>query len=334
MNRHLSPRTSWLVLFLAAVLAVVGVDRAASAGSSGGSLGALASAITWVAGAGAIDHITGPSDQDLSLQAGTGRNLILADNGGTTQATVSTSGLNPTTLNGTIGLTGTLTGSSSGQVRLTNGLTFFEDFTNEVLDLNVFTVASDAGGTVFAIAVASPGTIAGICDTTTNDKQEIASEIIYSTSLVTYFETRCKVSAITTACVNIGLSDAKAEAAQTVAWTVGASDVLTTNTDDGVGFVFDTGADTDGFFGVVSASTDDKEGAGATAPVADTYIKLAFSIDASRLVTFYVNDVAYGSVSTALDASTLLCPYVAVQSRSNAARTFTIDYIYVWQKRT
>lgn len=215
----------------------------------------------------------------------------------------------------------------------TNGVTWFDDFNAEVFDTNQYTVNSDAGGAPFAISEVIGGALVGAPDNETADKEEFAGPIIYSTSKVTVFECRIKTDDISTNAFNIGLSDAKNEAATTIAWTVGGSDAVTTTTDDGVGFAFDTRADTDGWFGVVSAATDDKEGAGGTAPVNDTYQTLRFEIDSSRLVRFYINGAAYGSASTALDASTLLCLYIAAQSTTTTTRTWTVDYVYIWQDR-
>lgn len=277
----------------------------------------------------------GPStSQQHTLPAVTSDTITLI---GATQTltgkTLTAPAISAPTISGAASLTGTLTGSSNGRIEPLNGITFFEDWTSEVLNLDDWSVASDAGGTPFAISVARYGTIAAAPDNETGDKEEIASEIVWTTSAVTVYQTRVKVDDIATVAFNCGLSDAKTEAATTIAWTVGASNALTTTSDDGVGFVYDTRADTDGFFGVVSAATDDKEGAGATAPVNDTWITLRFEIDASRLVTFYINGTQYGSQSTALDASTLLCPYFAVQSTTTTTRTLTVDYVFVWQAR-
>lgn len=88
MNRSLSPRTSWLALFLAAVVAVVGGGIAVEAGSSGGYPGVLSGALSWTTGLGAITHITGPSDQTFTIAPGASQNIIVKDQNANNAITV------------------------------------------------------------------------------------------------------------------------------------------------------------------------------------------------------------------------------------------------------
>jgi hypothetical protein len=216
----------------------------------------------------------------------------------------------------------------------TNGIEWFDDFMAEVFDPNEYTTNEDAGGTPFAITEAAGGTLVGSADNETNDKEEFAGAIAWTTSKVTVFECRVKTDDITTNAFNIGLNDAKNQAATTIAWTIGGGNALTTNSADGVGFVFDTRADTDGWWGIISGTSDEKQGSGATAPTNNTYQTLRFEIDASRKVSFFINGVAYGAQTTAaLDASTALCLYIGNQSTTTATRTWTVDYVYIWQDR-
>lgn len=55
-------------------------------------LSALNRAISWGAGLGAITHITGPSDQTLTIAPGASQSIALKDNGGTTRLTITTTG--------------------------------------------------------------------------------------------------------------------------------------------------------------------------------------------------------------------------------------------------
>jgi hypothetical protein len=93
MTRPVSPRTSWLALFLAALMAVVGVHVGVEAGSSGGYPGVLSGALSWAAGLGSsLVHITGPSDQPFVVQPGASQEMRLRSQGGVTKVTVSGTG--------------------------------------------------------------------------------------------------------------------------------------------------------------------------------------------------------------------------------------------------
>jgi len=220
----------------------------------------------------------------------------------------------------------------------TNGVTWFDDFQDEVWDTNEYTTNTDADPTLVVAIVEGAAGVGGYlsmaADDVANDKQEFAGALSYNSSKVTVFECRIAIAAdVTTTRLNVGLSDAKNEAAQTIAFTISGTTV-TENATDGAVFLYDTDADTDGWFGCIAGTTDEDEGGGATAPTAGVYQTLRIEINASRAVSFYIDGTQYGSTTTAvLDASKSLGFYLATQSTTTVARTVNLDYVYIWQDR-
>lgn len=146
-------------------------------------------------------------------------------------------------------------------------------------------------------------------------------------------EARLKLSAITTVALFVGFTD-------TISSTVELPIFLTTTAIDsdatnacGVGF--DTDGTTKQFFhGGVKADTDTTPAYAGSAPVADTYVVIRVEVSAAGSVQGFINGKAIGlPVANAVTVSTALTPCIAVSSRAAAARTLTIDYVWVQQNR-
>jgi len=145
-------------------------------------------------------------------------------------------------------------------------------------------------------------------------------------------EARLKVDAITVVYVGVGFTD-------TISTTVelpifmNAAD-LDSDAANAFGVIFDTDATTDKWtVGGVATDTDVIPVVSSLAPTAATYTTVRVEITAAGVVTGYIDGVSIGSVAAGVTVTTALTPFVAVSSRSAAARILTIDYIKVEQNR-
>jgi hypothetical protein len=77
--------------------------------------GTLYGTVLWSANNGAIDHLVGPSDQPFVLRAGAGQEFRIKDNAGTVRLTGTSLGF---TVNGTLSVTGVISGNGSGLTNL------------------------------------------------------------------------------------------------------------------------------------------------------------------------------------------------------------------------
>lgn len=231
---------------------------------------------------------------------------------------------------------------SSGNQRFAGVPTprLFDDFLGDVIaDQFGVRKGSDAACADFAIAVAVNGTLAattgaGAGASMAVNGVQLEHELNWKPNQGNLmFEARVKMSAITTVALFVGLTDQKASLEMPA--TLGSSDALTTNFTDGVGFLFDTSADTDNIWLVgVAADTDATKQDTSLAFVADTYRTLRIEIDTSGNATFFVDGVQRGTImASATTATVALTPVIAGFSRAAASRVFTADYILVQADR-
>lgn len=215
-----------------------------------------------------------------------------------------------------------------------------DDFLGDTLDANLWSSVADTGCTAAAIVVQRGGGIDLITDATDEDRVDFAGEIIWRPANGLIFETRLKVSDITNVAINAGFSDAKSEAAQTIAANL-ATTTFTTTASNAALWLFDTDATTDTWRGIgVKADTDSTAVNSSIAPVNDTYQRFRIEIDASGNAVFKVLDDSnpysaaplYQAYSAnAVTTTTLLTPYIAVQNKSASAHTLTVDYVFCAQ---
>jgi len=145
------------------------------------------------------------------------------------------------------------------------------------------------------------------------------------------FETRLKISAITTVQAFWGLTD-QISALEMPASLSGTT--YTTTATDAVGFLFDTGATTKTIRLVgVANDTDATHLDTSDAWAADTYAIWRIQVDSSGNATFFKDGVILGKVSSALTASVALTPVWCARSLTTSSRTLTIDYAHVSMAR-
>lgn len=143
------------------------------------------------------------------------------------------------------------------------------------------------------------------------------------------FQTRLKMSAITTCTAFMGFTDLSASLEQSILFATGTT--FTTNATDACGFLFDTTATSKkwwltGVANDVDATMQDS----GVAPTADQYQTFRIEVSTTGTATFFINGVAVGTPLTgALTAATDLTPTIYVSKLSVAASmTMEIDYIH------
>ncbi len=167
---------------------------------------------------------------------------------------------------------------------------------------------------------------------TVNGSQAIA-DIGYTLSAgPLVLEAMVKISAITNVYGYFGVTDQKAGLEAPIE-SAGSGDTITTTATDAVGFMFDTRMTTDNIWLVgVNNNVDETPQNSALAFVANTYDVLRIEIAANGDANFYINGTHVGSaMTTACRTSVALYPTLAVSETALAARTMTVDYLYVRQ---
>lgn len=146
------------------------------------------------------------------------------------------------------------------------------------------------------------------------------------------FETKVKISAITTIALYCGFTDQVASLIMPMTLSAG---VLTTTASNAVGFLFDTAA-TAATYKICGVATD----VDATiqdigvAPTAATFDTLRIEVNSGGAATFFRNSVQVGSQMTgAVTASVALTPVIACFTRAAGSATVDVDYILCQQTR-
>ena len=149
------------------------------------------------------------------------------------------------------------------------------------------------------------------------------------------FETRLKLSAITTCYAFLGFTD-QVSALEAPILSAGSANTITTNATDAVGIFFDTNMDDDNWWlAGVANDVDATHQDTGFAPVADTYETFRIEVNSSGVAVFYRNGLQVGTaMSGALTAATDLSPTIIVSKLSVAASmTMDIDYVHVSMER-
>jgi hypothetical protein len=150
------------------------------------------------------------------------------------------------------------------------------------------------------------------------------------------FEARITpVSSVASVCYFVGLTDTLATTTLELPATL-ATTTITYVADNAVGWLYDTAATTDVFYGVGVKATSGVAFASAVvgaAPVADTAMVLRIEVSSTGTASFYQDGVLMGTMANAVTATTQLTPIVAAMARTTAAKTLDVDYIYCQQNR-
>lgn len=201
-------------------------------------------------------------------------------------------------------------------------------------------VAENSG--TAAIIVGQEGGAAVITTgTTSGNRAHLSAGLNWKASEGTLkFRARVKkITEITLCAMFIGLTDT---VAQENPIEIGASDAVTSNATDAVGFIFDTDAATDKWF-VAGVKADVDTGLTAVklngttqdAPVADEWQDFGIDVNPDGDAVFYFGRDVSGKgglkevarVANCVTPGTLLTPHVGIETRTTAARSAYVDYI-------
>lgn len=221
-------------------------------------------------------------------------------------------------------------------------ISYFEDFLGDVVPDQINALEGTDSATSDA-AILSGG-LGGVLRLTTGDAGTgIAADMEQITWSLQYqasngglsFQTRIKLSAITTCYVFVGFTDLAASLEAPIE-SANSANTLTSNATDAVGFMFDTRMTDDKWWLVgVKTDVDATHQNTGFAPVADDYETLRVDVGSDGSAVFFRNGVQVGTkmvdaIATAPD----LTPTICVSKTSVAASmTAEVDYVHVSMNR-
>lgn len=196
--------------------------------------------------------------------------------------------------------------------------TFFEDF--DYYAAGDWTVTETQAGATQALADGDGGLLLLTNSAADNDLvslQKVGESFRFASGKKLFFEARFKVSDATQSDVVIGLQ---------------ITDATPLDVTDGVFFIKDDGSTS------FALRVEKNNTATATTSVAtladDTFITLGFYYDGASAIEYSVNGVVKGtSVTTNLPDDEDMTVTFAIQNGEAAAKTMTVDYIFVAKER-
>lgn len=220
-------------------------------------------------------------------------------------------------------------------------VTLFDDFLGDVI-ADQWSAAE--GNDAQAVIATKQAGVNGLIRMTTGDTAVIAESMQSLTHALDWsaangnlvMEARIKpISAVTTVSYFIGFTDTLATTTLEEPATL-ATATITYVADNAVGFLYDTAATTDVFYGVGVKATTGIAFANAVvcaAPVADTYMTLRVEVSSAGTASFYQDGVLKGTLANAVTAATPLTPIVSVMARTTSSRSLDVDYVFVQMDR-
>lgn len=150
------------------------------------------------------------------------------------------------------------------------------------------------------------------------------------------FETKLRLSAITTCYAFLGFTDTVAVALEAPIESAASGNTLTSNASDAVGFMFDTRMTNDTWWLVgVKSNTDAVAQNTGIAPVATEWVTLRVEVNPLGNALFFINGKVVGTQM--LNAVTPATPLTAVMTVSKtsvaASMTMDLDYVYAAMNR-
>ena len=205
-----------------------------------------------------------------------------------------------------------------GQPAATIFHTYFEDF--DYYTAGDWTVTETDAGATQALTDGDGGLLLITNTAADNDLvslQKKGESFRFESGKALFFEARFKVSDATQADVVIGLQ---------------ITDTTPLDVSDGVFFIKADGAATVNF--LVEKNNTATTASSIATMANDTYIRLGFYYDGSSAVQYFVNGTYTGSsVTTNLPDDEDMTITIAIQNGEAAAKTMTVDYVYVAKER-
>ena len=205
-----------------------------------------------------------------------------------------------------------------GQPAATIFHTYFEDF--DYYAAGDWTVTETDAGATQALTDGDGGLLLITNTAADNDLvslQKKGESFRFESGKALFFEARFKVSDATQSDVVIGLQ---------------ITDTTPLDVSDGVFFIKADGAATVNF--LVEKNNTATTASSIATMANDTYIRLGFYYDGSSAVQYFVNGTYTGSsVTTNLPDDEDMTVTIAIQNGEAAAKTMTVDYVYVAKER-
>ena len=205
-----------------------------------------------------------------------------------------------------------------GQPAATIFHTYFEDF--DYYTAGDWTVTETDSGATQALTDGDGGLLLITNTAADNDLvslQKKGESFRFESGKALFFEARFKVSDATQSDVVIGLQ---------------ITDTTPLDVTDGVFFIKADGAATVNF--LVEKNNTATTASSIATMANDTYIRLGFYYDGSSAVQYFVNGTYTGSsVTTNLPDDEDMTVTIAIQNGEAAAKTMTVDYVYVAKER-
>lgn len=212
---------------------------------------------------------------------------------------------------------------------------FFDDFTDDAINTNNWSVTDMTGGTNFAINVQVNGVLRGIAHTSADQGVILLGELNWQADdggpLI--FECRMKPEANTGALYYMGFSDAKTQE-QAMDYNGGS---LTTAATDAVGFYY-AGSESSPTWrcGGVKNGTDSTQTAASSNfnPATGTWQTFRIVLDENGDGSFYIDgNIIVEGVEDCVTVDTSLLQTVGVWMDATSVPQMDIDYIYVSKGR-
>lgn len=218
-----------------------------------------------------------------------------------------------------------------------DNVAWFDDFNGDVLD----SIWTGAAGSDAPAAVAITEAFCGKVRITTGDSNaslaadgsQLCSFLNWRTTNGLVFETRLQVSAITNVQLFVGMTDQRSSIEMPATLSVVT---YTTVATDAVGFLFDTAAtvDTIRLVGVANDVDATHQDTGV-AFVAATDMILRIEVDNLQNATFYINNVAVGTVmALAIRGTVSLTPVFCIRAAGDTTpKNLDVDYVGISMPR-
>lgn len=210
---------------------------------------------------------------------------------------------------------------------------FYDDFLGDLLDDSW---SGAAGNDDLAVAPTISAAVGGNVRLTTGDTTTVSESASSLTHGLNWkasngglvFEARIiPVSSVADVAYFVGLTDVLATTTLEVPMTLSGT-TFTTNASNAVGFVYDTAATTDVWYGKgVKADTDSTTVTTTSAPVAATAQVLRIEVTSSGDAYFFIDGAPVGVSEDAVTATTALTPVVCAMARTTTSKSLDVDYI-------
>jgi len=211
-----------------------------------------------------------------------------------------------------------------------------DDFTGDTINLDPWAVGETGAGTQFAIPSTHlvGGAITGVTGTTTGNCETLRGARVWSGDYGCFMEVRCKVDVVTTLSMEIGFIDSASDLTlpavsdvDTPAFAGGTSDAAVLH--------IDTSQTLTTMAFVTDGSTANMNATATTlspvfTPTAATYhtYRVGISGDNAWCYVDGGRHVSHGTlIGSRTEGGTLVRPFIAVRTRTGAAKTLDIDYV-------